>query len=165
MCWQSRRGEAWRRDEMPVEARRVRASEARAPDVTSDTLRIGDAERNQVIDELKRHCSEGRLTLDEYSERLDQVFASRTYADLARALRDLPGPVPRAGGGSRRRDLEARRTNFLPVLVILLVIGAGGFLWHLWPVFLVGFCVLRRRGYFGDAHHAAPRGPEREVRV
>jgi hypothetical protein len=34
--------------------------------------------------------SEGRLDADEYQQRLEQAFAAKTYADLARLVTDLP---------------------------------------------------------------------------
>jgi uncharacterized protein DUF1707 len=42
---------------------------------------------------LKAAFAEGRLTQDEYTERVGQVHASRTYADLGALVADLPiGP-------------------------------------------------------------------------
>ncbi len=60
--------------------------------------RIGDAERQAVVDSLSRNCGEGRITLDEFSDRVGEVFASRTRADLEAVVADLPAgaalPVP-----------------------------------------------------------------------
>lgn len=53
-------------------------------------VRIGDAERQRVVDMLRRHTGEGRLTLDEFSERTGQVYAAVTRADLEAVLADLP---------------------------------------------------------------------------
>jgi class 3 adenylate cyclase len=52
--------------------------------------RIGDAERQQVIDALSRATGEGRLTLDEFAERAGEVFAARTRDELDEVVRDLP---------------------------------------------------------------------------
>jgi hypothetical protein len=140
--------------------------------VTSDTLRIGDAERNQVAEELKRHCADGRLTLDEYSERLDEVFAARTYADLARALRDLPGPPPLTRRRSTQVDRHSRHSGQFPrglivvgVLVAVWAISrAGGFFWPAWPLLVVGVCLLRRADRERSRlRHAPP--DESEIRV
>jgi class 3 adenylate cyclase len=67
-----------------------------APDDRSvpDNIRISDAERSQVVDRLRRHCAEGRITLDEFSDRAGQVYAARTRAELVEVLADLPEPVP-----------------------------------------------------------------------
>jgi class 3 adenylate cyclase len=59
-----------------------------------DNVRISDAERAQVVDRLRRHCADGRITLDEFSDRAGQVYAARTRADLVEVLADLPEPLP-----------------------------------------------------------------------
>jgi len=59
-----------------------------------DDVRISDEERAQVVDRLRRHCAEGRITLDEFSDRAGQVYAARTRGALAEVLADLPEPVP-----------------------------------------------------------------------
>jgi hypothetical protein len=71
-----------------------------------DNIRISDAERAQVVDRLRRHCAEGRITLDEFSDRAGQVYASRTRAELLAVLADLPEPVPipSADGAPVRRQ-------------------------------------------------------------
>ena len=65
--------------------------------------RIGDAERQQVIDALRQATGDGRLTLDEFSERAGEVYASRTRHELDKVVADLPpgvvAPGP-AGGGA-----------------------------------------------------------------
>jgi class 3 adenylate cyclase len=59
-----------------------------------DDVRISDEERTQVVDRLRRHCAEGRITLDEFSDRAGQVYAARTRSELVEVLADLPEPVP-----------------------------------------------------------------------
>ena len=39
---------------------------------------------------LQKHTAEGRLTLDEYAERVDRVLTCRTHGDLAAVTADLP---------------------------------------------------------------------------
>jgi Domain of unknown function (DUF1707) len=64
------------------------------------SLRIGDAERDAVAAELREHYAHGRLTLEEFNERLDAAFAAKTQGDLNRLISDLPhvrsgwGPLP-----------------------------------------------------------------------
>jgi class 3 adenylate cyclase len=55
------------------------------------SIRISDGDRNKAVDFLRQHCSEGRLTLDEFSDRVGEVFAARTKGDLEAVLIDLPG--------------------------------------------------------------------------
>ena len=57
---------------------------------TGFNVRVGDAERDAAAAQLREHYTVGRLTLDELNERLDQVFAARTRADLSAVTRDLP---------------------------------------------------------------------------
>jgi len=70
------------------------------------TMRVGDAERGDIIDRLSKHYSDGRLDHAEFSERLDQAMAAKTMADLAGLLMDLPGgaPMPPQVTGSRRHQ-------------------------------------------------------------
>ena len=51
---------------------------------------IGDLERQQEIERLRQCTSDGRLTLDEFAERVGEVYAARTWAELARPTADLP---------------------------------------------------------------------------
>lgn len=53
-------------------------------------LRVGDADREAVAVGLREHFAQGRLTLDEFQQRLDAVFAAKTDLDLARITSDLP---------------------------------------------------------------------------
>jgi hypothetical protein len=57
---------------------------------TQPGLRIGDRERDAVAAELQEHYAHGRLTLEEFQQRLDAVFAAKTQADLNRITSDLP---------------------------------------------------------------------------
>lgn len=52
-------------------------------------LRVSDRERDDVIDLLAQAATDGRLTLDEYSDRADKALVSVTRADLAVLTRDL----------------------------------------------------------------------------
>jgi hypothetical protein len=53
-------------------------------------LRASHADREQVIGTLKVAFVQGRLTGDELNARMGQVFASRTYAELAGVTVDIP---------------------------------------------------------------------------
>ncbi len=73
---------------------------------TQPSLRIGDRERDAVAAELQEHYAHGRLTLEEFNQRLDAVFAAKTQSDLTRITADLPhvrsggAPLPAARSGS-----------------------------------------------------------------
>src|SRR5579875_3845698 len=60
----------------------------------SGYLRIGDAERDQAIELLGRHFADGRLTQEEYEERLSAALRARTRADLTALFSDLPQLPP-----------------------------------------------------------------------
>ena len=57
-------------------------------------LRASDADRQRVVAALERHTSAGRLTLDEFSDRVGAVFAAATLGELALVTRDLPAEMP-----------------------------------------------------------------------
>ena len=72
-------------------ADRPQAAPAGRPTRPSADHRIGDAERQQVIDVLRAHTGAGRLTLDEFSDLVGDVYAAQTYAEL-----EAVGPEPAA---------------------------------------------------------------------
>jgi class 3 adenylate cyclase len=53
-------------------------------------LRVSEHDRDQAAALLATYCGDGRLTLEEFSERVELVLASRTQADLDAAMADLP---------------------------------------------------------------------------
>jgi hypothetical protein len=55
-------------------------------------MRIGDAERDAAAADLGEHFTAGRLSIEELHERLEAVFAAKTFGQLARIMSDLPGP-------------------------------------------------------------------------
>jgi uncharacterized protein DUF1707 len=69
-------------------------------------LRASDAEREQTVGVLRRHSAEGRLTVEEFAERVDRAYSARTRSELVALVGDLPAEAevteaPEAG--SRRR--------------------------------------------------------------
>ncbi len=70
------------------------------------TLPIGsmlasNADRERAVDVLRAGFTEGRLTQAEFAERVERVYASRTYGELGGLTADLPaGPLPVAGATS-----------------------------------------------------------------
>lgn len=53
-------------------------------------LRISNADRERVIEHLQACTGDGRLDLDEFAERVDAVYAARTFGDLEPVTADLP---------------------------------------------------------------------------
>lgn len=56
-----------------------------------DQLRVGHADREQVIQALKAAFVRGQLTRDELSMRAGQALVARTGAELAALTADIPG--------------------------------------------------------------------------
>jgi hypothetical protein len=53
-------------------------------------MRASDSDRERVAEALREAAAEGRLDLEELNERLDLVFAAKTYAELEPITADLP---------------------------------------------------------------------------
>ncbi len=93
-------------------------------------LRASHADREQVIGTLKAAFVQGRLTEDELDARAGQVYASRTYAELAEVTADIPAEL--AGAQSPRDPWRATKiawrvvyAAFLPGIVGLILIPGG----------------------------------------
>ncbi len=77
---------------------------------TGPDLRIGHAEREAAAASLREHYAQGRLTLEEFNERLDATFKAVTQRELNRITEDLPHamrpstalPVTTVPGGGRQ---------------------------------------------------------------
>jgi hypothetical protein len=62
------------------------------PDLRKHTdLRASDADRDRTADILREALAEGRLTAEEHSERVEEVFRAKTVGELEPLVRDLPG--------------------------------------------------------------------------
>jgi hypothetical protein len=114
-------------------------------------LRIGDAEREAAADHLREHFAQGRLTQEEFTERLDAVFAAKTQNQLGAISSDLPHPAARpsaplpvgvaAGSGQDRARQDYRsgprpRLGFVPLIIaalaawlLILDLGLRAFPW------------------------------------
>jgi len=120
-------------------------------------VRASDADRDRVAALLREHHAQGRLTPEEFSDRLDRAFAARTVGELDELLADLPAidlyrlpdaaltrrPRPVQGRGRRtghpgRRSAAWRAawgtwfTASLVCFVIWVLAGAHGYVWPLW---------------------------------
>jgi hypothetical protein len=93
-------------------------------------LRASHADREQVIGTLKAAFVQGRLTADELDARVDQVYASRTYAELAEVTADIP--IGLTGARPPRDPWRATKVAWgvvyaliLPGLMTLAVLPGG----------------------------------------
>jgi hypothetical protein len=57
---------------------------------TDDPIRASDADRDVVVDALREAYTEGRLTRDEFDERMSSAYAGRTWGELRELTADLP---------------------------------------------------------------------------
>lgn len=57
------------------------------------SLRASDDDRERVAVVLREAYAAGRLTNEEFTERLDATYAARTFGDLAPLTADLPARV------------------------------------------------------------------------
>lgn len=117
-----------------------------------DGLRIGDAEREEVVTRLQSAFAEGRLDLAEFDERLGQVYTARTTGDLVPLTADLPvpaatrkpaervdRPVQRSGDKSLRLlwQIWATVVAINVVVWVLVSLSSGGFSYP-WPIWVAG---------------------------
>jgi hypothetical protein len=72
-------------------------------------VRASDAEREQTVALLRAHVVEGRLTLEEFAQRLDTVYEARTRPELDALTRDLPDDTQESP--VRRRPRPKRLTG------------------------------------------------------
>jgi hypothetical protein len=54
------------------------------------TIRASDQERQSVVDVLRDAFTDGRLTLDEFEERMTAAYAAKTWTELRQLTGDLP---------------------------------------------------------------------------
>ena len=77
----------------------------------------GDAEREQSTQLLTRAVVEGRLTLEEFSERVEHAQAARTRDELATLTRDLPAAPPAPATSAEVATATQRHVAFCSRLV------------------------------------------------
>ncbi|WP_093836696.1 DUF1707 SHOCT-like domain-containing protein [Streptomyces aidingensis] len=79
-------------------------------------LRASDADREAVAERLREAAAEGRIDLEELQDRLDQVFAAKTYGELEPITADLP-PDPAAVAQQSLRAARQAAAQQQPVLI------------------------------------------------
>ncbi|MFE0421047.1 DUF1707 domain-containing protein [Streptomyces sp. NPDC058953] len=53
-------------------------------------MRASDTERERIAEQLREAVAEGRLTMEEFEERLDATYKARTHGELEPLVSDLP---------------------------------------------------------------------------
>ncbi len=133
----------------PIEHERIVAAPPAEP-VRDPDLRVSQSERDEVAAELARHFADGRLTIEEYEERIEAALAARTGHDLEPLLADLPSreraaapprPVGHPRRRSARRGWSTARVVAIAAVVVLAITAGPWALWLLWPAFVfTGAC-------------------------
>jgi hypothetical protein len=125
-------------------------------------LRAADTDRAAVATVLGQHMSAGRLTVDEYDDRLARAYAAKTYGELAELTADLPAaPKPRAPEAARPQraapacapmaagpwgwhgSTQSSWRSWLTTALIVVTIWAATSLasWefqYFWPIWVIG---------------------------
>ena len=85
------------------------AGEPSGPGV-SPGVRASDADRDRVVDVLCAAAGDGRLTADEFDERLEAALSSRTLDELAVLTADLTGGPGRSSVATAQAE-DVMRIN------------------------------------------------------
>ena len=131
--------------------------------VDQQRVRASDRDRQQVVEQLRGALEDGRLTMEEYVDRMEAAYQAATYGDLAPLCADLPASTPAIAGprtvaGDTVPPAVFSRAGCLAglpavlkvlwtiwlaavavnVVVWALVSGTGGHLAYLWPAWVAG---------------------------
>jgi hypothetical protein len=142
-------------------------------------IRASDADRDRTAALLREHHAAGRLTAEEFNERLDKVYAAKTLGDLDQLLSDLPGIdlyhlpdhtverrgptgfglpwllAPRASRGispAWRAAWGSWATVSLVAFLAWLLSGHPGSVWFLWVAGVYGIVLCGRWVSHGSPH-------------
>ncbi|MFE2995507.1 DUF1707 domain-containing protein [Nocardia sp. NPDC059246] len=117
-----------------------------------ENMRASDRDREQIVDRLRVAMGEGRITLHEFDERLQQVYSARTYGELAPILSDLP--VPRGPGRPVGRPDDGGSVPvwvkiiwtpwvFVNLMCVVIWVATGmGYFWPIWVAVPWGLALL-----------------------
>jgi hypothetical protein len=72
-------------------------------------LRVADADREQLVEELREHALAGRLSSEEMEDRVGGAYRARTRADLDALRADLPVSSTSVALALRKRKGRLRR--------------------------------------------------------
>ena len=127
-----------------------------------ELMRASDDDRQQVVDRLRAAVEDGRLKMEEFTERMGLAYQAVTYGDLAKLVADLPPASPQPGprlapapaaspAAVAKRGVFADLPAALKVLwtiwlaavsinvvVWVLVVGTSGHFIYPWPLWVAG---------------------------
>ena len=103
-------------------------------------IRVSDADRNAVAEQLGVHYADGRLDQAEFDDRISRTMAAKTRGDLAGLFDDLPdlgtagapGTADTGGPGGPAVPYPRRRRGgiFRPLVLLAIVIVLASTSWH-----------------------------------
>jgi len=113
------------------------------------SLRVADADREQLIDELREHALAGRLTSEELEERIGGAYSASTRGDLDALRADLPvssgsvklALVKRKGQLRRRLAQEVGGSIGVSALSVGIWLAVGAHT-PFWPGWVIGVTLL-----------------------
>ena len=127
-----------------------------------ELMRASDDDRQQVVDRLRAAVEDGRLKMQEFTERMGLAYQAATYGDLATLVADLPAASPQSGlrlapapaaspAAAAQRGVFADLPAALKVLwtiwlaavsinvvVWVLVVATSGHFIYPWPLWVAG---------------------------
>jgi hypothetical protein len=78
--------------------------------------RVSDADRDEAVETLREHLVAGRLTLDEFGDRVETALRAQARADLVQVQVDLPAQQPAGSSVRRRRPVRLTFALFAHVV-------------------------------------------------
>ena len=107
------------------------------------SLRASDKDRDRLAADLRRHAVAGRLSTEEFEQRLAQAYGARTLGELAELERDLPASPESLALARRerrahlvRRSLQETGSSFGAFVMCCVIWGATG-AGFFWPIFVI----------------------------
>jgi hypothetical protein len=116
-------------------------------------MRVADSDRERLIEELHEHTVAGRLSAEEFEERIGGAYRATTFADLETLRADLP-----PSASSVQLELSKRKSRLRRRLLqegggslsasalcvgIWVASGADGGFWPAWVIVFTGLPFLR----------------------
>jgi hypothetical protein len=123
------------------------------------SIRASDADRERIVEVLRRHTAEGRITAEEFDERMAAAYDARTLGALAELTTDLP--VDLAAHAQRQQELAKKAKPRKPlsrqvrqeisglaslgvILTTIWVVSGGGYFWPAWPLGIIAAITVAR---------------------
>jgi hypothetical protein len=132
--------------------------------VKHGSLRASDADRDQIIDRLRKAAAEGRLAAHELETRVTTALRAQTYAELDATVSDLPATrrvtSPSAVGWAASTVRAHPALLLLAVPVAAVVAATLIALTTIWALVMLTMFALGHRGhvYRGPWSYATRRG-------